>query len=166
MKKVSLILLVVLLLTGCGSVETWETLGDVPHDVPVGVQLRQVMLTLPSDAALEASVAENGMNVYICEDYWMVLQNFEAGDLNGTVKQLSGFVPAQLTMMESNCQDHARYDWVWTAASEEGEVVCRGALLDDGRNHYTLCVFALSEQAKQVQGQWNDLFASFCLDNQ
>lgn len=163
MKKVCLVLAMVCFLSGCGAVQTWETLGDVVHTDGMQVQSRQVMLTLPSDAAMETAGMEQGITVYACEDYFMVLQQFPSGDLGGTVKTLSGFAPAQLTMMESTCEDHARYDWVWTATSEEGELVCRGALLDDGKQHYTLCVFAPMDQAKQVQAQWNALFASFCL---
>lgn len=166
MKKWICLLLLPVLLTGCGAVETFETLGDVPHVSPGPGQLRQVVLQLPEDAALETANTEDGITVYSCDGYDIILQHFSSGNLTATVKTLSGFEPAQLTMVESACGDHDRYDWVWTAISEEGEMVCRGAVLDDGAHHYALCVIAPSQQARQVQSQWNALFASFCLETQ
>lgn len=165
MKKLIFLFLAVLLLTGCGAVETFETLGQISHDSSTQAQLRQVVLTVPADAALETGGTEDGVTIYSCEDYLMVLQSFSSGDLPSTVKELSGFDPAALTVMESSCGDHQRYDWVWTAASEEGEMVCRGAVLDDGNFHYALCVIAPMDKAGTLQSAWNDLFASFCLES-
>lgn len=164
MKKCVLLLLLVALLTGCGTVETFEALGQVDHVSPTQPQLRQIRLDVPADAAVETSGTEEGVTVYTCDSYLMVLQNFSSGDLTSTIRALSGFSPEQLTVMESTCQDHNRHDWVWTAVSEEGELVCRGAVLDDGNYHYALCVMAPSAEAGQLQNQWNALFSSFCLE--
>ena len=163
MKRICVVLAIVLCLSGCGKVSTWETLGDVVHASGEQTQLRQVMVQLPADAARETAGMENGISAYQCDGYWLVMQHFPSGDVAATMKALSGFPATQLTVMESTCEDHVRYDWVWTAASEEGEMVCRGAILDDGKTHYTLCVVASTEQAKYAQAQWNGLFASFCL---
>ncbi len=163
MKKWVAILLLMLLLTGCGAQETFETLGQVDHQSNMPGPLQQVLLALPEHAAMEAVNQDTGITVYTCDDYYLVLQTSPAGDLAGTVQTASGFKPAQLTMVETACGDHARYDWVWTAVSEEGEMVCRGAVLDDGVYHYSLCAVATSAVAGKLQQQWNDLFASFCL---
>lgn len=164
MKKCCVILAVILLLTGCGAAETFETLGNVAHVSSTEPALRQVLLTVPDDAALEASETDTGVTVYSCDGYTMLLQSFASGNMAATIKALSGFAPEQLTMLESRCGDHDRYDWVWTAVSEEGEVVCRGTVLDDGDYHYALCVMAPSEEAGRLQSQWNALFSSFCLE--
>lgn len=165
MKKIGLLLLIVALLTGCATVPTWETMGEVSHISPTQPQLRQVVLTLPEEATQETAASDTGVTVYTCEDYLICLQTFSAGDLSNTVRCMSGFSPEALTVLESPCKDHQRYDWVWTAVAEEGEMVCRGAVLDDGNFHYTLCVMARSEDAGTLQNTWNSLFGSFCLES-
>lgn len=164
MKKICLILLMMGLLSGCGQVETFETLGEISHVSPSKPQLRQVVLTTPKNALLEAAASDAGMSMYTCDGYTMVLQTFSAGDLEATVRTLSGYAPENLTILETVCGDHSRYDWVWTAAAEEGDVICRGAILDDGNYHYALYTIALSENAKGLQEGWNVLFDSFCLE--
>lgn len=163
MKKWLWILLTMVLLTGCGSVETFETLGDISHISATEPAIRQVMLTLPADAALETGGQDFGASMYACDGYTMVLQMFDAGDMEATIRTLSGFSPKDLTVLESVCGDHTRYDWVWTAAAEEGDLVCRGTVLDDGDYHYTLCVMAQASTAGELTQAWNELFASFCL---
>lgn len=164
MKKICLVLLLMAMLSGCGQIETFETLGEISHVSPTQPQLRPVTLNLPESASLEASASDVGASMYTCDGYTMVLQTFSAGDLDGTVRSLSGYDPANLTILETICGDHTRYDWVWTAATEEGDVICRGAVLDDGNFHYTLYTMALSENARALKEGWNNLFNSFCLE--
>ncbi len=163
MKKCWILVVLALCLTGCGAVETFETLGNIQHQPPSNPELRKILLELPGDAA--EPVAQTGGNtVYICDEYTIALQTFASGDMNATVRSLCGFIPSQVTMMESRCGDHSRYDWVWTAAGEGGDVVCRCAVLDDGDYHYSLCVMAEAAEAGSLSGEWNKLFASFCLE--
>lgn len=164
MKKLWVIVLLMGLLTGCGQVETFETLGDIAHVSSTIPQPRQVVLSIPQDVSLEASVSDAGVSMYSCEGYTMVLQTFSSGDLSSTVRSLSGYDPDHLQILETTCSDHTRYDWVWTAAAEEGDMICRCALLDDGNYHYVLYTMALSGNAKALGEDWNDLFASFCLE--
>ena len=164
MKIICLILLMMGLLSGCSQVETFETLGEITHVSPTEPRLRQVALATPENALLEAAATDAGVSMYSCDGYTMVLQTFSAGDLGATVRSLSGYDPANLTILETVCGDHSRYDWVWTAVGEEGDVICRGAILDDGNYHYALYTIALSENAKGVQEGWNELFDSFCLE--
>ena len=67
--------------------------------------------------------------------------------------------------MEQSCGDHKRYDLVWTAAGEEGDILCRAAVIDDGHYHYCLTAMVEAAQANAVQSTWNDLFASYCLES-
>lgn len=159
------LLMITVLLTGCGAVETFETLGDISHLSPSEPGMRQVVLTLPEDASLETAQTDSGPQAYICDHYSAVLQTFRAGDLAATIRSLTGFAMEDLTVMESQCGDHKRYDWVWTAMGEEGEVICRGSVLDDGAHHYTLYTMADATDAGQVKEQWNALFGSFCLES-
>lgn len=165
MRNIVLILLLAALLTGCGAAETMETLGNVDHISPTQAPIRAVMLDLPADAAKDALSGEEGVTVYSCDNYMILLQTFSGGNMVESVRKLSGFSPDALTVLESACRDHKRYDWVWTAASDEGDMVCRGALLDDGKYHYALCAMALSVDAGALKEEWNDLFSSFCLES-
>lgn len=163
MKKWIVMVLAALMLTGCAAVPTFETLGNIQHQNNAPPAMRQVLLTLPSDAA--APVMSQGADkMYICQEYSILVQTVEAGDLTATVRSLSGFLPSQLTMLESRCGDHDRYDWVWTAAGEGGDVICRAAVLDDGNYHYSLCVMADAANAGTLAEDWNALFSSFCLN--
>lgn len=154
------LLVAALVLSGC-SAPTFETVGNVIHVSATQAPMREVTVNLPQDAAvLTASGVDS---IYTCNDYTMSLQVFPAGDLAATVTSLCGYSPQQLTMLESICGDHTRRDWVWTAAGENGDVLCRAAVLDDGNYHYSLCVMADAKIAGSLTEDWNALFASFCL---
>lgn len=162
MKKWMYFLIAALILTGCAA-PTFETLGDVAH---VGGQAslpRQILLALPVDAAVLTATGTDML--YTCTDYTMSLQTLPSGDLSATVRALCGYEADQLTVLQSQCGDHGRYDWVWVAAGEEGDVLCRGAVLDDGNFHYSLCVSADADAAADLTDDWNELFQSFCLDS-
>lgn len=163
MKKFLCFLVITLMLTGC-SAPVYETIGNVVHVGSHDAAPRQIMLALPADAAV--LTASGTDMLYTCSDYTMSLQTLPAGDLASTVKTLSGYDSAQLTLLQSRCEDHSRYDWVWVAAGEEGDVLCRAAILDDGNYHYSLCVFADADTAADLTDTWNELFQSFCLDTQ
>lgn len=164
MRIIAIILLLTMLLTGCDATQTMETLGDVDHISPGPPAMAGVSLSLPAEAAMETSSEEDGVSVYLCDGYTMVLQTFSSGDLTATIHSLSGFLPEALTVMESDAGAYTRYDWVWTAVAEEGDLVCRGAVLDDGGYHYTLCVMAPATEVGAVTEAWNNLFGSFCLE--
>lgn len=163
MKKWVVVLLSVVFLAGCGSAETFETMGQIDHVSATKPTLRSVTVTLPEDAYKEVSDSDTGVTLYECEGYSIYLQTFDSGDLKATIRSVSGFAPENLMVMESTCSDHTRYDWVWTAVAEEGELVCRGAILDDGGYHYSLCVVGDAKAAGKFGDAWNTLFSSFCL---
>lgn len=160
MKKLVLLLLVGLLLSGCG-VQTFETLGDISHVSATEARLREMKLSLPEDASILTAFGED--TLYTCQDYTITVQVLQAGDLASTVSGLCGYDAAGLTLLETVCGDHTRYEWVWTAAGEGGDMVCRAAVIHDGNFHYSLCVMADAETAGSLTDDWNDLFASFCL---
>lgn len=162
MKKVWGIVLCGLILAGCAGRETFETLGNVEHERSEATAMGTVQLHLPEEAA--AAVLANGGNTcYECQDYSLMLQTVAAGDFAGTVMALSGFSPEKLTIIETNTGTFSRYDWVWTAAGEGGDVLCRAGVLDDGNYHYCLCAMVSAEKAADVQQEWAQVFASFSL---
>lgn len=162
MKKLILIAGIVLLLTGCAAEPTFETLSD-EYVQPVSVQTRQMALTLPEEASVLTVQSDEGGSLYFCDGYTITVQVLESGDLDGTLRQVAGFGKDELQLMQTQTDGVKRYDWVWTAAGEGEDQVCRGALLDDGVSHYVLTCMAGESQAQQMQEQWQALFSSFCL---
>lgn len=162
MKVCLCIMIFGLLLCGCSS-QTFETLGPVAHVAGTKAPVREVVLQLPEDAAI---LTASGMDsIYTCGDFDLCLQVLPSGDIPHTVQSISGFDPAHLTILESISDTFCRYDWSWTAAGENADVICRAAVLDDGAYHYTLCVRADATLAGDLAGQWNALFGSFGLES-
>lgn len=151
-----------ILLTGCAT-PTFETLGDIPHQQVAAPLPQKVVLKLPENA-VQAVWSEESETMYLCQDYTVHLQTLDSGDLKSTIRQLSGFDKDRLTLVESRCGDHDRYEWVWIAAGEGGDVLCRCAVLDDGNFHYALTVTASTEAAGALTEEWNGIMSTFCLE--
>ena len=162
MKKWMTVFICAIMLTGCAA-PTFETLGDIPHQQVAATVPRKVVLELPEEAVL--SVWENEANtMYLCRDFSAHLQTLEAGDLQGSIRQLCGYERENLTVVESRCGDHNRYEWVWIAAGEGGDEICRCTLLDDGDFHYALTLTASSFDAGALAQTWNEIMSGFCLE--
>ena len=82
------------------------------------------------------------------------------------MKTVSGFEPERLTILKTGRGGVSRYDFVWTAAGEEGEQVGRAAVLDDGRYHYVLTVQADAARSGELTETWNQLFSGFSLESE
>lgn len=163
MKKLCVMLGMCLLLTGCAATEVFETLGQIPHEANVSPAMGSIQLVLPDDAAV-ATLSNNGDKLYECDGYTLMLQTLSSGDIQKTVENISGFSAEDLTVMESRVGGNKRYEWVWTAAGEGGDVLCRATILDDGNYHYCLCAMAPAENMGTLQEKWNDVFRSFQLN--
>ena len=152
------ICLLALLLSGCGTEETWETIGD-EWVVPAMAQPREVSVRLPEDTVLP--VLEQGeRKLFMGHNYEIMLETLSAGDLNATIQTLSGYGKDQLTVMQTRQEDTDRYEFVWTTAGEQGERLGRAVILDDGDYHY--CMSVLREPG-DTQVVWRDVFCSFSL---
>lgn len=159
MKKLWCVLALALLLTGCGANEVWETISDV-DDTPVMVQMQQVKLTLPKDAASETM--ENGQSgkIYLCNGYTVTVQTLPGGDLDKTLREISGFSRQQLTVMETQTKNEKRYECVWAAAGEAEDQVARAVILDDGSYHYAVTVMARFSTAGDLADVWQSILTS------
>lgn len=158
--KMMAIVLCVLLLSGCAAVETFETVSDELVQ-PVMAQERKITVSLPEEAVAAVVEAGDGSKLYLCDGYTVCLQTMEAGDLQRTIRSLSGFDRDQLTVLERKCDGGQRYEWVWSAAGEGGDQLCRATVLDDGAYHYCLTAMADAEAGATVQGTWDTVFSSF-----
>lgn len=165
MKKLILIAGIALLLTGCAAEPTFETVSD-EYVQPVMAQTHQMTVELPADAAVLTMQSDENGAIYFCDGYTATVQVLQAGDLNKTLLQTTGFEKEDLQLMQTQPDGIKRYDWVWTAAGEGEDQVCRGAILDDGVSHYVLTCMTGASQAQQAQESWQELFASFCLVTQ
>lgn len=154
------VLLVLLLFSGCAAQETFETVSDWYYE-PV-ISAGAIRLSLPEDAAVLAS-RDDGGSIYLCEGYTLCLQTLEAGDLNKTLRAVSGFGDDQLRCIQTQQAGVTRYDFVWAAAGETGDQLCRGAILDDGYFHYTLSVMSDADRFGDLSDTWDRIFSSFSI---
>ena len=159
MKKVWIPLMLSLLLCGCGAEETYETLSDELVQ-PVMAQPKEISVRLPEEAVAPVLESE-AEQVYLCEDYEIVIETMASGDLSGTIRTISGYDREDLTVMETQWQDVTRYEFVWAAMGETGDRLGRAVILDDGEYHY--CMSVLRDASEETQIVWSDVFESFAL---
>lgn len=161
MKKLCLAAAFVLMLTGCGSPENFETMSD-EYIVPEAVQAQQTSLLLDREA-VSIGMDSGTDRIYICDDFCVMVQTFSAGDLDATIRSITGYGKEKLMVMERTSDGITSYECVWTSAGEGGDQVGRMLILDDGGHHYALSVMADAEKAGQLTETWELLFDSFAL---
>ena len=83
MKKCLCLLLITVLLAGCAAQDTVETVSD-EQILPVMAEPRHISVSLPGETALPVMENDNG-RVYVTNDYEIVIQTLEAGDLHRTM---------------------------------------------------------------------------------
>lgn len=157
MKQYCLLLILPLLLCGCGAEETFETVSDEIVS-PVMAQPKEISVRLPDDA-VSPVLESDTRQIYISEDYEITVEILSSGDLDATVHTLSGYGKDQLTLVETGESGAKRYDFVWVSAGEQGERLGRGVILDDGKYHY--CMSVLRDADGDSQTVWSEVFASF-----
>ncbi len=161
MRRLWVLLPLVILLGGCGTEETFETIADDLAQ-PVMAQRRAIAVELPEDAV--APVLESGQEqVYLCADYEIMMETLSAGDVGATVRHISGYDRENLTVLKTRQDDAVRYDFVWVSAGEEGDRLGRAVILDDGQYHYCMSVLRNAEPETSSQIVWSQVFSSFRL---
>lgn len=159
MKKLWILMITALLLCGCGAEETFESVSDEMVQ-PVIAQQRQIQLRLPEETLLPAMESE-GRTLYLCRNFDVTVQTLNGGDLDATVRQVSGFSVEDLTVMQTMAGDYSCYEFVWTAAGDLGEEVYRAKIMDDGSFHYVLTASAAADRVGELQEIWNGMFETF-----
>lgn len=154
-----LLILMAVLLCGCTAQETFETISDEPVQV-VMARPREISVRLPDNAVAPVLESE-AEQVYMCEDYEIVIQTLSSGDLDATVRSICGYSRDRLTVMETQWDDVTRYEFVWAAAGEKGDRLGQAVILDDGNHHYCMSVLRDAQTVSQVV--WRDVFGSFTL---
>ena len=161
MKRIALVAVLSLLLVGCGKAETMETVADEMM-IPVMAQPKEIWVALPDESVMPAMESENG-TLYLCGDYDVMVQTLYAGDLDATVRTVSGYGIQDLTIIQSGTGELDKYEFVWTVAGENGQQIGRATILDDGTYHYVLSATMNAEKISEYQEVWNGIFESFCL---
>lgn len=164
MKKVWIVLILVLVLTGCSAQETFETISDL-LDVSVMAQMQQIEVALPEEAAAPSMESPDAGRIYLCDGYTVTVQTMDGGDLNRTLQQLTGYEKDQLTVMQTSRDGVRRYECVWYAAGEGGDQMCRAMVLDDGSFHYAVTAMAAADDAGDLAKTWQTIFDSVKLVN-
>lgn len=150
-----------MLLAGCATARTMETVAD-EWAVPVMAQPRQIEVKLPGEASVGTMESDAG-RLYMGDGYEIAVQTMAAGDLDATVRSISGFSRDDLTLMQTQAGDCKRYEFVWAAAGEQGQRTGHAVILDDGDYHYCLSVLRDAEGAEESQIIWSEVFHSFSL---
>ena len=156
MKRICLLLLMAALLTGCAEEEVFETVGD-QQILSVMAQPREITLTLPEDTVLPAMETDDGI-LYMCREFDVMVQTMDSGDLEATIRAVSGFSREDLTVIETFNGEQDCYEFTWTAAGETEEQVCRCMILDDGNYHYVVTAMVDAELVREYQEIWNGMF--------
>lgn len=151
-----------LLLAGCGAPEEYETMLDVSYDQPASTAA-SIDLVLPEEAAECFLGDPQSGAVYLCDDYTVTVVTLPGGDLDATLRTVTGFGADRLQPMKVYDGTCKRYHCAWTAAGEGAEQTCRGVILDDGAYHYALTVMADSREAGALLPVWQQLMDSFSL---
>lgn len=162
MKKCWCVLMVMgLLLSGCGAEETFETVAD-EQAAQVLAQQRQIYVELPGDAASPAVESDSG-RLYLCGDYEICIQTLQGGDADATLRTLTGYGKDGLTVLETQKEGMPCWEFAWASAGETGDMVGRAMVIDDGSYHYCLTVLADADTAEQNRAVWDRMFETFRL---
>lgn len=163
MRNWFVLIVVALMLCGCGAQPVFETVND-DDSLMVSASVCPINLDLPKEAAKPVMQSADGGSLYMCDGYTLMVQTFSGGDLDETVRQLTGYTMDQLQRVRTQQDELTRYDLVWSSAGEGGDQVGRAVLLDDGLNHYAVSVMADADSAGELQTTWKKLLGSVSLD--
>ena len=155
-----LVLFVVLCFSGC-AVTTFETVDD-PNDVQVMAVPAALLVELPEDAAAPAMEGTSG-KLYFCEDYYIAVETLASGNLDATLRTLTGFDREELSPVQTKRCGVPCYEAAWSAAGESGDEIGRVLVLDDGSFHYCVSVMASASDAAQCADAWTALLESVAL---
>ena len=164
MKKIWILPIVILLLTACGSTETLETVSDV-YVVPTMASMQQVVVELPEELEMPALQDGQSGELYICDGYTVTIQTMESGDLQKTIYTASGVSKENVQILQTEQEGNDRYEFVWTANTEEGMQVGRCCILDDGDYHYVITAMTEESEAGEVRDSWKRIFDTFHLES-
>ena len=162
MKKIVWILAAMLCFSGC--MDTAESVMETVADVipaPVAAEPKPMAVWLPDDAAAQTMAEGEAEQCYIWGDCELRLQTMDGGDILATLSKLTGQDPQKLTVMEYERDGIQLYQTVWSSTTEEGVLLGRCMVADDGAHHY--CISLLSPENADVGDTYAQICASLTL---
>ncbi len=160
MKKLWIIAAAILL-AGCAAPKDYETMSDM-YNVPQ-LEARQISVWLPEESSTATMTDGAGAMLYIFDGYTVMVETLEAGDLDKTLKQVSGFSQDRLQIITREDENVRRMECVWAAAGEGEDQIGRTVILDDGSFHYVLTLLSDASKAGELTQQWQKIASSFSL---
>lgn len=149
----------VLVLSGC-SLQTaaWETVTDriseqkqAVYDITVGI----------SESALTDQT--DHCRHYETQSLQVEAHTFQASDLNGAVRYLSGFEAEKLTILQTSRFALPEYQFAWYSQTEEGGRLYRADLVMDGMTCYAVVCSFPEEAGETAWSEARQVFSSFGL---
>lgn len=159
MKKLAIVVLVLAFLTGCGASD-YEQLQDVYADQPLP-QPAQLLVSLPPDA-VQMTAQEN--TLWLCDGYTASVMTREAGDMEATLRAVTGHEKEQLEVFSWEEDGIKRSECTWISAGEGGDQVARTVILDDGSYHYALTLQTDASTAGALRETWQQVMGTVSLD--
>ena len=162
MKKVLCVLFVLVLLTGCSQPKDFETMSDAyfEPDLPLA---QKVIFSLPEDAAQAVLESAETGTLYLCDGYTVAVQTLPAGNLDATLREVTGYGREKIQLWERKDGEISRCCCVWASVGEGGDQMGKATILDDGNYHYVLTVMAAAEDAGELTETWQQLMESFSI---
>lgn len=161
MKKWIIILMAVLLLCGCGREElpVMETIDPEACEQIAKPEPGQIGLMIPEQAISQTMTDSSGGQLYTWDAHTLQLQTLDGGNIRNTVNRITGFSMDDLTVMQYRKGDLTYYKTVWSTAGEEGAMVGRALIADDGVYHY--CMSLISPEESDAGPVYDQLCATF-----
>lgn len=155
MKRIALMALLSVMLLGCAASPVFEPVTDVYAGTVPPPGILQVMV--PEKASMLTSTGDGTGQLYFCDGYTLSVQTMSGGDLNRSLRSLTGYGRDRLTVLETSREGLACYCCAWTSAGEAGEQVGRLVLLDDGMYHYAVTVMAPAADTGALVEEWETI---------
>lgn len=160
MKRFVLIAALALLLTGCAPAD-YETMAD-EYLEPEQKAAANLVAVLPPDATVMTMEGEE--SIWLCDGYTVSVQTLAAGDLDATLRQVTGYGKDQLAVMARQQEGLKRHECSWVCAGEGGDQVGRTVILDDGTYHYVLSLLTEAEKVSELKEDWGRILETVSLD--
>lgn len=164
MKKLGFVLMMALLLAGCGR-QAQETMEYVQDTAEAG-NAYVISIDAPEDAVCEAF--GDGDLLYTAADgtYTIIAEELAADSLEEAVRQVSGFSPDALEIVALDGDGVGEYHFAWASCSEEGETVSRCALYAGGGHYYAVTMTQASGLGGTYDAVAEAVFSSVRLESE
>lgn len=123
-----------------------------------------MLVLLPPDAAVMTAESQVQGSIWLCDGYSVMTQTLDGGDLDATLRTVTGYGRDRLPVIELEQDGLKRWECVWTCAGEGGDQIGRTVILGDGNYHYALSLLTDAALAGRLAETWRQITNSFSLD--